>query len=757
MALPSGINGKTLTFGRAGGFDGADVPSGARVAVTASKNVRHLTSGSLLVSGQMVRKFVDGVATFDELVPNDAPGLDRYDWTYQARFEIPGAAEQPQAFSFVLLNDGPDAIDGDTLIPVPSSTGTPISVHALVLPPGGVDGQVLAYADGQVVWADAPTGNGGGSVASVNGKVGTVVLDAGDVGAQPAGSYATTQALSDGLATKVNSEPDSPTWPPTVLPRVTITTASGADPIDTETYLDAAVTINGSQPFSGAAQVRGRGNTTWTDSSKKPWRIKLGAAAGLLGMPAERDWVLLANSFDPTKIRTAVAFEVGARSPGLAWTPRMRFVELTMNGTYRGIYQLGEHVEISVPNKMNVVKASGTTGLTLTGAYSMEIDKRGVESGDPGFTTAHGMAIAYDDPDGTTPAQATYIQQWITDFEAALFGASWLDPATGYARFIDMPSFVDWYIVNELLANLDSNGYSSIKLLKTRDTADTPGRLFLGPLWDFDQSAGNNSFGAAQSATAPWVTASTDGGNHPGFTWITRMLGDPAFFAMLVSRWATLRASLTAGDSIFAVIDRLTDRLAYAVARDQRKWSTTNNVPALSDAMKDWLNARIAWLNNRWVIDTTPPPPPTGVTATYTSFRFLPTALRVPGTSVMQYGEFELQNDSGRITGMTVTAGPGASYGSGEAPGAAADGVTASKFCNASGIVALFYTFPQAVTVTGYRLATANDSPERDPVSWTVAGSNDGGTTWTVIDTQTNYATPNAREAYTPVIPLSGN
>lgn len=131
MALPDGINGKTLTFGRAGGFDGANIPASSRVVVTAPRNVTHLTSGERLISGDMVRKYVDGVATFDELVPNDAPGLSRYDWTYHVRFEIPGARETQEPFDFVLLDAGPDVVDGDKLTPVPSNIGTPVAVDVL--------------------------------------------------------------------------------------------------------------------------------------------------------------------------------------------------------------------------------------------------------------------------------------------------------------------------------------------------------------------------------------------------------------------------------------------------------------------------------------------------------------------------------------------------------------------------------------------------------------------------------------------------
>lgn len=189
MALPSGVNGKTLTFGTTTGFDGIPVPDGSRVTITTSKNVKHITSGRQLVAGQIVRKFVSGIATFDELVPNDAPGLDRYDWTYSARFEIAGAAQSPESFSFVLFDDDPQTIDGDLLSPVPSSIGTPVSVNALRLPPGGMVGQALVFtADFGVAWASLqPAGD-----YATHGDVSTATA-------------AVTVATAASLATKVNS------------------------------------------------------------------------------------------------------------------------------------------------------------------------------------------------------------------------------------------------------------------------------------------------------------------------------------------------------------------------------------------------------------------------------------------------------------------------------------------------------------------------------------------------------------------------
>jgi len=416
------------------------------------------------------------------------------------------------------------------------------------------------------------------------------------------GRLADSGAVNRAVNALTAASPLDHTWETGALPHVTITTAAGAPVNSTEVYVAATITINGPAPYSGTLQIKGRGNTTWT-APKKPYRLKLTNTATLLGMPTEKDWVLLANYYDPTAIRTAVAFELGARSSGLTWTPRMRYVELTLNGTYMGLYQLGEQVEFSSPNKIAATKASGTAGLPLTGSYSLEIDQR-LESGtDIGFrTTLTNLPIVMDDPDGTTPAHKAYIQQWMNDFEAALYGPAWLDPATGYARFIDRDSFIDWYLVNELLKNVDSNFFSSCKLVKSADTAAAPGLLHMGPLWDFDRSLGWNNI----DPYGWWTRTSTEA-SHPGAIWVDRMMGDPTFWAALTTRWAALRTTMTTGDTMAAYVDRLTDRLTYANARDRRTWAYTADTPALGDAAKAWLTTRTAWLTSQFAPESVAP------------------------------------------------------------------------------------------------------------------------------------------------------
>jgi hypothetical protein len=95
--------------------------------------------------------------------------------------------------------------------------------------------------------------------------------------------------------------------------------------------------------FDGNTEVKGRGNSTW-DMPKKPYRIKLDKKASLLGMPQNKNWVLLANYADKSLIRSELAFSL-SRSIGRPFTVDSRYVELYLNGTYQGSYQLTQQVK----------------------------------------------------------------------------------------------------------------------------------------------------------------------------------------------------------------------------------------------------------------------------------------------------------------------------------------------------------------------------------------------------------------------------
>lgn len=394
-------------------------------------------------------------------------------------------------------------------------------------------------------------------------------------------------------------------------PVLYITTLNNAPILNKEDYVTCTYTIVNSHGFGETllnqpGRIRGRGNSTWT-MPKKPWKMKLDNSVSVLGMPKSKDWALLANYVDPSKIRGSLAFEISNRTEALPWAPRSKNLDVYLNGTYVGLYQLTESVEVAA-TRVNIddLKASHTSGRNLTGGYILEVDTRLEENGEIGWRTRLNVPIIFDTPNGDIAQQYNYARTFTQACEDALFANNFTDGA--WKQLLDENSWADWYLVNELVANNDSGFGSSVKMVKPRDpVSGPPSKLHLGPTWDFDASCGITFFIPHPPDT--WWT-------RVGATWIARMIEDPSFRQTLKVRWGSLRSQLLAeDDSIFDWISAHEAELDSAIERDATLWGN-GSAPNVSQ----WLQARIDWMDfqfDRPYGLTTPSGVPTGFRANY--------------------------------------------------------------------------------------------------------------------------------------------
>jgi hypothetical protein len=408
-----------------------------------------------------------------------------------------------------------------------------------------------------------------------------------------------------------------PAPPARALPVLNIQTQSGAPIVSKEDYVPGQYTLTDergtSTLHSGALEVRLRGNFTAT-LAKKPYRLRLGTAAGLLQMPSSRHWVLLANHVDKTMLRTDAAFELSRRL-GFEYTVRSTFVHVTLNGSYEGVYQLAEQIRID-PNRVNMtpIRQADTMEPALTGGYLLEVDARAGESFCfPSKRTT--MVFCMKDPDALpepawTP-QRTYIQDYVDRTEDAIFGDAFTDPATGYSSLLDVASTIDYFIAQELVRNRDGNLRLSTFLVKKRG-----GKLGFGPLWDFDLS-----LGASLGSEDPegWYIRTAP--------WFTRLFEDPAFRERVKARWNELMASGAIG-SLPSYVDRRAAEMDVAQAYNFARWDILDKIIYQNSTlpgtyrgevadMRRFLERRIAWMDaeiNR-APDAPPPPYRTGSTS----------------------------------------------------------------------------------------------------------------------------------------------
>jgi hypothetical protein len=403
----------------------------------------------------------------------------------------------------------------------------------------------------------------------------------------------------------VNSDP---AYQPTQMDAAVwvIDTDGGVAVTDRDTYRLAnyALYSNSSEQqagrslASGRLVIRGRGNSTWDQHPKKPYRIKLVSSTSLLGMPANRHWVLLANHSDKTLLRNSVAFEVSRRM-NLAYTPRSQVVEVVLNGLYLGAYDLVEHVRTDA-QRVDIESLGSTVAddslPRLSGGYLLEVDRNDSET--RFLSTRCSLPVKIHSPESPTSAQLSYVQDYINQTETALHGLGFANPITGYAAWIDVDRFVDWYIHSELMHHIDAFRFSTF-LYKPRS-----GKLAMGPVWDFDLAMGNQ---AGYFSDRPG-RADTQG-SATWRCWFSRLLQDPAFDQRVRQRWAQLRASTLR--ELTTYVQAEAALRSKSQANNFRRWPVldkatwqnvviTGSYEAEVEYLDWWIQRRLIWLDDRW-------------------------------------------------------------------------------------------------------------------------------------------------------------
>ena len=284
---------------------------------------------------------------------------------------------------------------------------------------------------------------------------------------------------------------DSKLYQLTNIPTVVINTEGGVDITSKENEVKSRVYViwkNGTKCIEDESTgVRGRGNASW-GFPKKPYRLKFSKKRSPLDAPAKaKKWTLISNYGDKTLMRNILAFEVSRRM-GMAYTPFCYPVDLVLNGEYKGCYQLCDQIEVG-PNRVDIPEMSptDTSGESLSGGYLIEIDAYAY--GEPSmFTSNRGTPVTIKSPDDEkiVSAQSTYIKSLFNTMESALFSSNFTDASNGYRKYLDLDSFLRYFIVGELAGNTDT--YWSVYMYKKPND----GKLYTGPIWDYDLAFDND-------------------------------------------------------------------------------------------------------------------------------------------------------------------------------------------------------------------------------------------------------------------------
>lgn len=375
-----------------------------------------------------------------------------------------------------------------------------------------------------------------------------------------------------------------------------------------------------SNVYSGNIGIEVRGNTS-ASYPQRPYTVETRDSEGennnveILGMPAENDWVLLSNYNDRSLMRNLIAFNVFGEMGN--YSVRAQLCEVLLDSSYRGIYVIGEKIRRD-SMRVDIAKltAADTTGDALTGGYILQQNYWDANNSfqsnyspidHPEFDVH--FVYEYPKPDTIQPQQKTYIASYIDSLETALYSADFADPDEGYRKYMDIPSFIDYFLVNELSRNAD--GFKK-SVFFHKDKNSNGGKLKAGPVWDFDWSFKNQEYcyfnnaegeGWAHHINDCWVDNYSTG-------WYIRMLQDSTFQNELRCTYEQYRQTMLDTTAIFAYIDSIGTIVQNAQTRHFQKWSLLgHNGPdwetePFADSynaelviLKDWINKRLLWLD----------------------------------------------------------------------------------------------------------------------------------------------------------------
>lgn len=418
----------------------------------------------------------------------------------------------------------------------------------------------------------------------------------------------------------------------TTLPLVVISTNGGVIADDPKITVDMKIIFNGpgshNRPgdpgniYTGKAGIEYRGAYSQT-LPQKPYGFETRDDQGnnlnipLLGMPAENDWILLANYNDKVFMRNTLAFHLFEHMGHYA--PRAGICEVIVNGEYMGIFVLTEKVKRD-KNRLDIAKldADDNAGDSLSGGYVFATDyydnynswTSSFMATDRSDHHVH-FVYKYPEPDVITSQQKSYIQAFVSALETRLYGGSFMDATGGYRDYMDVNSFIDYFIIGEVSRNVDAYKKSCFY---HKDRDDKGGLLHAGPVWDFDWAWKNiydNCYIYEVTDGSNWAYRVNECNNWPVVpSWIKRLMEDPSFRNELHERYSSLRESILSEEYLDHYIDSVQTLVNIAQQRHYQRWpilgqyvgSPEVDPPAPTFAgeiakFRNWIKVRLAWLD----------------------------------------------------------------------------------------------------------------------------------------------------------------
>lgn len=376
-------------------------------------------------------------------------------------------------------------------------------------------------------------------------------------------------------------------------------------------YVNCTITVDHPDDkwdYKGTGRIRGRGNSTWLWYDKKPYRIKLDEKASIVGLAAEKDWVLLANYRDPSHVMNAFVFELG-HVMGLPYTNHSRYMEVNLNGEYVGLYQLTEQIEQG-KNRVNVDDMDGILiALDLDDGPSLSPQAK-----DNFWSNIYGMPVAvkYPKEEELTDFTKSDIMDELGALESAILSIrrnksnpEAIKKSMDKVReLLDVQSFIDYLIIQELTYNVELAAPRSMYMHK-----DVGGKWVMGPLWDFDAGFdfdwgtmydGHHFFSSYKKLMLGKDPVHHTGGNGGVPEFFTDIFRSDEFCKEFYDRWMEISPKIMteAWDNTQKYIDEAKD----AMDRNAERWPIyfpSDGNPKTLISYEEEIEKLYVWLTDR--------------------------------------------------------------------------------------------------------------------------------------------------------------
>ena len=344
--------------------------------------------------------------------------------------------------------------------------------------------------------------------------------------------------------------------------------------------------------------IKGRGNSSWFNAPKKSYTIKFEKKQEFLGFASNKSFALIANYFDKTLLRNITAYSLAKKVfTKMSWAPSAKTVHLFIDGVYQGLYSAVETVKIAknrvnIPDISDFVSSQETTKFEDYG-FILEVNERKDEIFN--FDSGKGVPFSLKEPDGKDLNQdiRNKIKEKTKSVEAKVYEGDFSD--------IDLDSFADWWIVEELAKNTDSQFYSSCYMY----FAPVDKKFHMGPVWDFDLGFGNNMVDVNTEGFQ--ADAASNGAN-----WILELKKSEEFMNIVKTRWSECKPlieSYFSGEyeenlsNIKKDVDVNFIRwpiLGKSVWKAPNDCETRKDYDSEVEYFKTWKDNRINWLSSKF-------------------------------------------------------------------------------------------------------------------------------------------------------------